>query len=601
MNPIEFLAQHEPFSRLGPDGLRQIGRTLEIRYARRGEVVLRREGDPTTHLGVVRKGAVRLEVEGRPADVLDEGEVYGFPSLLSRGRPRFDVIAVEDSLLYLVPAATFHDLVEHHAAFGEFFLHSLADRLRLATVRQTSSLAGDLTTPVIRLASGDPVFVDRDATIGEAARIMRDRRVGSVLVKGDPPGIVTDRDLRSRVLAERRGPDVPVRDVMSAPLKTFAADAPLFEALLYLLEERIHHLALVREGGIVGVVTHTDLLRHHVKSPSYLLKRIDKVSSPDDLAGYAEEVAGMVEALTWSGVEAVEVGRIVASLNDAVVQALLVHAERELGQPPCPYAWMVFGSEGRGEQALITDQDNALVYRDESATAKAYFGRFADLVVDGLIRASFPPCRGGFMATNWNRSLAGWERLFERWTREPDPQALLEVANFFDFREIHGGLDLEPLRVRVREAARKKVFLAQLAKASLGMRPPLGLFHRIRQEDSGVDLKKGGLMPILGVARVHALEAGSDERSTLGRLRAAAAAGTLSEDGAETLEEGFRFLFRLRLATQLAAKRRGEEPTNRVRLETLSALERRHLKDTFQHIRTMQEAMSQRFSTGLLG
>jgi len=601
MDPVEFLRRHEPFSRLADEGLRDVGRALEVRYARRGEILLSRGGDPTTHLGVVRKGAVRLEVDGRPADVLVEGEPFGFPSLLTRGRPQFDVVALEDSLIYWLPARTFHLLVERHAAFGEFFLKTLADRLRLANEREIAPLAGDLTTPVIRLAAGPPVFVARDATVGEAARVMRDRRVGSVLVEGDPPGIVTDRDLRSRVLAASKGPDTPVQDVMSAPLKSFAADAPLYQAMLYLLSQRIHHLPLERDGALIGVVTHTDLLRHHVKSPSYLLKKIDKFQDEADLEGYAEEVAGMVEALTWSGLEAVEVGKIVASLNDAVVQGLLVRTERRLGPPPCAYAWIVFGSEGRGEQALITDQDNALVYEDDDPRAAEYFARLADAVVHGLIRASFPPCKGGFMATNWNRPLAEWRRLFEDWTSTPEPQALLEVANFFDYRKIHGELSLEPLETIVREAAGKRVFLAHLARASLGMRPPLGLFHRIREDDSGVDLKAGGLMPILGLARVHALEAGSAERSTLGRLEAAARAGTLSEEGAQTLAEGFRFLFRLRLASQLAAERRHELPDNRVHLEGLSALERRHLKETFQHVRTMQEAMSQRFAVGLLG
>ena len=601
MDPIAFLRRYDPFSRLDATGLAVIGRVLEVRYTRRGEIILRRGGEPTTHLGVVRKGAVRLEVDGRPVDVLAEGEAFGFPSLLSRGGPQFDVTALEDCLLYLIPGETFHGLIESDAGFGEFFLKSLADRLRLATEREPSSLAGDLTTPVAMLASGPPVFVDPDATIREAATIMRDRRIGSVLVSGDPLGIVTDRDLRSRVLAEGRGPDTLVREVMSAPLKSFPAGAPLFEALLFLLARRIHHLPLERDGQMVGVVTHTDLLRHHVKSPSYLLKKIDKLAHPDDLEGYAEEVAGMIEALTWSGLESVEVGRIVASLNDAVIQGLLVHLERELGPPPCKYAWIVFGSEGRGEQALITDQDNALVSEEDTPEAREYFARLAQKTVDGLIRAAFPPCRGGFMATNWNRPLAEWIRLFERWTTTPDPQALLEVANFFDFRTIHGGLDLASLDEKIAEAAGKRVFLAHLAKASLGMRPPLGLFHRIREGESGVDLKAGGLMPIIGIARVHALEAGSAARSTIERLLAAARGGTLSQEGAETLVEGFRFLFRLRLAAQLGEKRRKVTPDNMIHLESLSALERRHLKDTFQHVRTMQEAMSQRFNVGLLG
>jgi CBS domain-containing protein len=601
MDPVEFLRTHEPFSRLDESGLARVRRSLEIVYARAGESLLSREGPRGTHLWVVRKGAVRLEVDGRSIDVLGEGEIYGFPSLLSRGSPQFDVRANEDCLLYGIPDAEFQKLIAEQARFGEFFLESLAGRLRLATERTPTPLVGDLMTPVVQLRTREPVLVDATATVGEAAKTMRDLRIGSVLVRGEPMGILTDRDLRSRVLAEGLGPETPVAQVMSAPLKAFPADAPLYEALLFLLRERIHHLALTRDGDVVGVVTDTDLLRHHVKSPSYLLKRIDRFADVADLGAYGSEIAGMVEALRSSGLDATDIGRVVASLNDAVVQRILRLAIRELGEPPCPYTWIVFGSEGRREQTLLTDQDNALVFRDDDETARSYFPKLAERVVADLTRASFPPCAGGFMATNWHRSLGEWERLFDGWISSPDPQALMEVANFFDFRAIGGRLDLTSLQERIREGARQQTFLAQLARASLRMTPPLGLFHRIREGEEGVDLKAGGIMPIVGLARVHALEAGSTARSTLRRLDAAAQAGTLSRDGAETLAEGYRFLFTLRLSAQLRAVREARPVSNHVHLDQLSSLERRHLKETFLHIRMMQEAMTQRYRLDLLG
>ncbi len=248
------------------------------------------------------------------------------------------------------------------------------------------------------------------------------------------------------------------------------------------------------------------------------------------------------------------------------------------------------------EQTLLTDQDNALVYGDDTTEAKTYFAALTQRVVNGLIAARFPPCRGGFMATNWHRPLAEWIRLFHGLIRTPEPRALVEAANFFDFRPVHGDLSLEALRGVLLHAGGEKIFLAHLAKAALGFRPPLGLFRQIRAEEGGVDLKKGGIIPIVSLARLFALEAGVEARPTLERLAGAARAGALSHEGSETLSEAFRFLLRLRLQDQLRTMRIGQPPGHKARLEDVSPLERRHLKETFLAIREMQEATALRYA-----
>ncbi len=198
---------------------------------------------------------------------------------------------------------------------------------------------------------------------------MRDRRISSVLVEGEPPGILTDRDLRTRVLAEGRGAGTPVAEVASRPVRTLDAGATLFEALVFMLEQGVHHVPLTAAGAITGIVTDTDLLRFSVKTPLYLLRNVERLSAPDDLSRYGAELASMVEAMTWGGLQAAQVGPVVSRLNDALVARLVRLAEEELGPPPAAYAWMVFGSEGRMEQTLLTDQDNALVVPTASSTA----------------------------------------------------------------------------------------------------------------------------------------------------------------------------------------------------------------------------------------
>lgn len=253
------------------------------------------------------------------------------------------------------------------------------------------------------------------------------------------------------------------------------------------------------------------------------------------------------------------------------------------------------------EQTLLTDQDNALIYQDDLPEARPYFAHLADFVVQGLLQAGFPPCPGGYMATRWHKPLTEWERLFDRWIQQPSPQELLEAQIFFDFRPVRGNLSLQSLEQLVTHSGQRRIFLAQMARSALQFRPPLGFFRRIREEEGGVDLKKGGIAPIVSLARVYALEAQSPARGTLERLEAAARAGKLSAEGAENLAEAFNFLTRLRLREQLGALRRREAPGNKVPLEALSALERRHLKEAFVLLRELQEALGQRFQTDLLG
>jgi CBS domain-containing protein len=600
MEPLEFLRRHPPFDRLGEHQLHRVEDGLEVSFAPRGERVLQRGGARSEHLYVIRKGAVHLERDGQQLMALEEGDCFGFPSLIARASPLADAVAAEDTLLYRLPEGVFNSLLESSPAFAEFFLLDLAGRLRRAVEMEPLGLGSDLAIPARQLATREPVFVAGTATVGEAARLMRSAGTGAVLVSGPETGILTDRDLRTRVLAEGHGPDLPVARAMTHPVLTLPAGASLFEVLLFMLEHHIHHAPLATDGKVIGLIGDTDLLRLHLRSPLHLMHDVERLRDPQAAAGYARELAAMVEVLAWGGADAAQIGRIVSRLNDALTASLLRLAEADLGPPPCAYAWIVLGSEGRMEQALITDQDNALVWELDSPAAGAYFGQLAERGVAGLLTAAFPPCPGGFMATRWRHPLAEWRRLFQRWVEDPRPQALVEASNFFDFRRVHGTLGLEALDETLLRAGREGIFMAQLAKTALGFRPPIGSFHQVRTEHGGVNLKAAGIMPIVGLARLHGLAAGTRARPTLERLAAAAAAGTLSQEGAATLAEAFRFLLRLRLRTQIESLRRGEAPAPASRLRDLSALERQYLKETFLAIREIQEATALRYGTDRL-
>ncbi|MEO8196134.1 MAG: DUF294 nucleotidyltransferase-like domain-containing protein [Thermoanaerobaculia bacterium] len=609
MDPIDFLVAHAPFSELSPAGRTAVARHLEISYARTGHPIFSRGGS-NLYLWTVRKGSVRLELDGQRVDELGPGEIFGLTAVAGEETPSFDVVAESDCLLYRMHRDQVLALFAGEPRFAAHFLQSLTSRLHALTDGSPVSLAGDLRLSIGELISRTPVLVARTATVGDAARRMDTERVSSVLVVNSlpeaderlmPVGILTDRDLRSRVLAAGKGPETPIAEVMSSPVETVDASLPAAEALLYLLRRAVHHLPVARDGSILGVVTHADLVRHHQHGPGALLKKIEKARSAAALAHYADDVASMVDSLHRSRVEPTDIGRMVAALNDALVSHLIELALRELGEAPCPFAWIVFGSEGRQEQSFLTDQDNALIYEPSSPEDGAYFARFAERIVADLVRVGFPLCAGGFMATHWCDPLEVWKERFRVWIESPEPGALMKAANFFDLRKVHGALDLEPLERIIEGAGARQLFIAHLARAAMEMRPPLGLWHRIRESAEGIDLKAGALMPVVGLARVFALEAGEREGSTLRRLQAGVRGGALSEEGGELLAEAFRFAFALRLRHQLAEWKSGSAIDNRVHLDALEPRERRELKEAFLAIHRLQAATASRLGVDRLG
>ena len=463
-------------------------------------------------------------------------------------------------------------------------------------IMEASRVGVELTTPIGSLVSGPPVVVDPEASAAEAARAMRAAEASAALITGEPLGIVTHRDLGERVLAAGLEPSTPVRAVMSSPVQPFPHTMPVFEALRRMLELEIHHLPVTRGERVVAILKDTDLLRHQARSPLPLLDRIVDIRRLAEVPReYSREVASVAETLFAGGLGVAQIGGVLAALSDALARRLLTLAERELGPPPCPYSWVVLGSEGRREQVLLSDQDNALVYLEDGRDARRYFHSLAGLVVDALIEAGFPRCPGDYMATTWCKPLAEWEALFGQWVEVPEPQALLEAQIFLDFRGLHGGLSLEPLDRILAAGGRRGLFLHNLARAVLRFRPPLGRLGRLRTADGWVDLKTGGIGAIVMLARLHALAGGSAARPTLERLETAADAGQLSRAGAEILAESFRLLTRLRLQEQIRSLHRGEEPSNRSRPDALSPLERRRLLEALRAVRKQMDAAALRF------
>ncbi|MGH8874817.1 MAG: CBS domain-containing protein, partial [Acidimicrobiia bacterium] len=364
MEPIEFIREIHPFDLLEASVVDLITDSLEVVHLPTGTWVIDRAGSAHRSLDIVREGAVRLERDGRPLMLVEEGEFYGHAELITGATPA-EAVAESESVVYRLPEVVFRRLMEH-SEFAHFF--RLAGELALArldpmgdssfarsfrdlsdTIRRSQPgesplrFAVDLALPAYRLLTRPPLRVGAQATVAEAARAMRDARASSVLVNDDPPGIVTDRDLRNRVLAQGMGADTPVAEVMSRPLRTLPAATPIFEALTFMVDEDIHHLPLEEGGEIVGVITDTVFLRHQARSPFAVLRRFERTHDRAVLARFPEELAGVAEAYLRGGVEPTGVGRVIGVWGDTLVRSIIRSTHATLGPPPAPYAWLGLG------------------------------------------------------------------------------------------------------------------------------------------------------------------------------------------------------------------------------------------------------------------
>lgn len=595
-DPTAWLRQTAPFGALPQALFDEAARAADVAYHPAGTWLARAGGRPLAHLYVIRKGAVRLEREGQSLQVVEEGEVFGYTSLLAR-KATMDVLVEEDLVAFRIPDEVFRGLLRD-APFASHFADALSERLKASLAQSpVATFRPDLGLEVRQIVRDPPVWVDAGATVGEAARAMRAANATAVLVRGAPPAIVTEKDLRNRVLAEGLGPDTPVAGVGRPAPMSVGAETRIHEAWTALLDAGGHHVPVVRDGQVVAVLGATDLLRCTAQGPMAVLRRVERLSSRASLPGYAATVAEMASALLAGGLDATAIAGFVARLNDALLARIVRLAEADLGPAPAPWAWLALGSEGRAEQTLLTDQDNALVHADGVAPeAAGWYAAFAERVNADLEAAGFPRCAGGYMARGWTAPLSAWAERFAGWIDAPSPDALLHAGIFFDFRRVAGGLDLAPLDAALAAAPAKPPFVRFLARAALEFRPPAPVLLRLKGTGA-IDLKAHGIAPVVFLARCYGLEAGGAPRGTLARLEAAVRAGNLAEGVYAEVAEAYRFLVGLRLRLQLRSVAAGAPAGSTVEPSRLGALERTRLKDALRAVRDLQDTGALHFKT----
>lgn len=603
----DFLGKYEPFRHLAPDELDRLSFCWKIRYVRRGEHLLD-IGEPNDNLHVLRSGAIDvIDANGLLLDRRDVGQSFGHSTLIGDRVSQFTVIAVEDCLILTLDREFFQNLVEDYPEVKRYYA-GVSDRVRRANVEQENSSPDSavLRTKLGQFAIENPANTVSTTTLQDAARIMNELRVSSLLIidNDNLVGIITDRDMR-KVVAHNTPVSTTVGEVMPTKLVTRSSDTVVIEAMVLMAERDIHHLPVVDDGRVTGIVTAADIMRLLKQDPIYVTGELSSAATPEDMAPIYTAAQEMAVKYVERGVAAQEVQALLTVSADALARRLLHLAEEKLGPPPVPYAFVVLGSQGRREMGFASDQDNALILDDTYNEAQhgEYFAQLADYVCNGLATAGQPLCPGDMMASNpkWRMTVSQWQSSFHYWITAPEPDALLWAMTFFDMRGVYGETDLaDAVHAQAVESAHGATRLhAHLAALASRWEPPLGIFRGLAVDRKGkyahtLNVKKGGVAACVQIARLVAIEANKAVLPTRTRLDQAAGI-SFPRKNARDLRDAFDFLNAVSLRNQAQQFRNGEELSYQIKPSRLAKMERENLRDAFQILKTVQSGLAVRY------
>ncbi|EEZ85402.1 conserved hypothetical protein [Vibrio harveyi 1DA3] len=613
---LNFISQYPPFDDLPEEHLRNIAMNAEVAYYRAGTDILKK-GDDIRDLYMIRSGVVEIfRRKGELYNRIDAGGLFGQMGLLMNNRVRMPAKAIEDTLVYCIPENIFTELCDEFENFADFM--ELEDSARLRTAVSNHSDGNDFTTAKARkILSREPVTLEATATVREAAILMAEEGVTALLIvrvqeditEDDDDqllGILTEKDLCVRVLAEGRDSDIPVSEVMSYDVVSLDYSAYVFEAMLTMLRYNVHHLPILKDKKPIGVISMTDIVRYESQNSLLLVSSIFQQNSVEDLKAVSKQVKDCFVRMVSEDANAHMVGRAMSVIGSSFKQRLAELAEQELGPAPIPYCLLAMGSMARDEQLIVTDQDNALILDNsyDPALHGEYFAQLAKFICDGLAECGYTYCTGDIMATNpeWRKTRSEWEECFANWIDDPTPERLLNSSIFFDLLGVHGRVKwAEQLSgFIVRRAKKNNRFLACMAYNAIRRTPPLGFFKDFVMEKDGrhrnsINLKRRGTAPMADLIRVHALAIGSRSQNSFERLDDINNAGILPKGRGMDLKDAMELIYMVRIRHQALDIENGEEPDNNIEPEEMSEFERRNLKAAFQILSNAQNYIKFRY------
>jgi CBS domain-containing protein len=603
----EFLEQSLPFNELPKAELYRVVGQVVVQYHCRGGVFNRKTEE--AGLRIVRSGAVEIrDSDNKLLDRLGEGESFHIGGLNAE-RGEVQATVIEDALLYRLPDTAYLQLRESNRQFDRYFSGQRSRRLRRAARYQPEP--NTMMQEVRTVMSTRLLTVAPTDTVQHAAQVMASRRVSSVFVldRERLVGIMTDRDLRVRFVAPALPPETPVSAIMTPDPETIDASQSIFATTLLMTQRAYHHLPVMSDGQLQGIVTTSDLILAKQDDPVYLVQYISRQHDVDGIKSLVSGLGNLMVQWVSSGMRAQQVSQILTAISDAVTVRLIQIAEERLGPAPVAWCWLGFGSQARAEQLLGADQDNGIIIDDSVQTEQLpWYAQMAEMVCDGLNACGYVYCPGEIMASTdeWRQPLSAWKQKVQRWVTTPTPDAAMRVSIFFDLRSIYGSPALcEQLqKTMLDQSSANSIFLAALAANALDIRPPLGIFRRFVLDRDGehrdyLDLKKRGVLPITEMIRLRALANKVSAVNTQERLLALVEGKHMTIVDSRNLVDALHFIQQQRIKQQCGQIVRGEKVSNFINPKDLPKMAKEQLRDAFTIIDDAQSAIRQTYRAGM--
>jgi CBS domain-containing protein len=622
---IHFLSGVEPFSFLPETELAEIaGEIYPVHYEK--DIILFYQGrSVVNHLYIIYKGAAERYYEEFSQKTLrgrlGEGDTYGGISMLvNDGISVRTFCTIEETDFYTLSKERFISLCQEHDVFREYFTETFGRRMldrTYADIIRGPASARDEASRFFNLRVDDIchstlLSCPDHTSIRDAATSMAQKNYSSILISardGTYKGVVTDSDLRGKVVAGGLDTSRPVAAIMSSPLVAISASAMVSEALLEMMETNLKHLAVKDSTGrVFGIITNRDLLAAQGQSAVFILQEINMAESLDEIIQIQKKLPLLARNMINGGAKSRTVTRLITRITDGITKKLIQLAMDDLGAAPCEFAFMVMGSEGRMEQTLKTDQDNAIIFEDppqsEIEACHRYFRQLGEKVSAWLDMAGYAFCKGDIMARNpkWCQPLSKWKQHFHKWIRVSTPTDLLQSAIFFDFRRGHGKAELvDDLRLFLFDALEGwSRFFRDLTQNALGFRPPIGFFRNFLVESRGEHRNKfdikSAMTPIVDFARIYALYHNISETNTQERLYQLHLRKILNHEIYMEVDQAYDFLMQQRLTCQIDAIEAGLPPNNYINPKQLSRIEQTMLKEIFKRIEGLQTKLNLDFA-----
>lgn len=625
---VSFLSTILPFSFLPEYELKSLSNALILERYKKDTLLFVQGSTIIDKLYIVKSGAIERYYEEngekKLRGVLGEGDVYGGISMLvNHGLSVRSVYVREDTQFYTLAKERFEELCQTYDQFSEYFTDTFGKRMidrSYAAIIKSGTESAAATSQFFNLRVQDIYHANllsclSHTSIQEAASAMSARGCSSIFIRDEQEkiiGVVTDNDFRKKVIAHGLDIQRPVSEIMSTPLYTIESEAMVSEALLAMMDTNLKHMGVTDvEGKVVGVLTNSDILSAQEQSPFFILREIASADTIDEIISKQRRVPRLIHNMINSGAKSRITTKLITKISDTILSKLIQFALKELGPVPTEFAFMVLGSEGRMEQTLKTDQDNAIIFAQGSgakqAQIQAYFLQLGDKVCSWLDQAGYSFCKGEIMARNpqWCQPIAQWKSYFKKWIRVSTPKDLMEAAIFFDFRCAYGSTALvDELRLYLFEMLSGWTrFFRDLTVNALGFKPPIGFFRNFVLESKGQHRNqfnlKNAMTPIVDYARIYALFHNIAETNTQERLYHLYLRKILKPNDHNDLGQAYDYLMQQRLLVQIGNLENGESPENYMNPKKMARIEQTLLKEIFKRIEDAQSRLNLDFTGGI--